>query len=298
MTDSLETTEPYLVHIAEYVNSDCTKEGNQDHNSHASDADNLYDSEVIDNAAESSVTSVDMNNEAAAEKQYEEPLSEEDLDRDLYLQDDIYETIHYYSRNSNKNFIKNSYSFKSIINDSDEDDDDSSLNEYGNQLLDTGGEEIENSDLYESRSDIGTCNSSNLNSASDDIQSIYEHQIIPRVNKKLSCFSFNEDKKQINDECMGRSVSDSFINRIKGFRKLWSKKGSKYKTGSHRHHLKDNQNDESISESSHSKFDDSGMGSKNLNYGSTDFNEVELTNDDSSCGKNKKHNGFNPCCVG
>lgn len=291
--------EPCLVHIAEaYISSDYTKEGKQGDDNLTSDAGCLYKSEIISKAE--SVTSIDVNTEAATikEEYEEESLSEEDLDRDLYLQDDIYETVHYYRRNSNKNFVRNSYVFQRISDDSDEnDDDDSSLNECDNQLSDTGVVEIENSDMYESRSDIGTCNSSNLNSTSDDIHSIYEQQIIPRVNKKLSLFSFNEDKKQIRDECMGRSVSDSFINRIKGFRKLWSKKGSKYKSSSHRQHLKDNPNDESISESSHSKFDDSGMGSKNLNYGSTDFNEIELTNDDS-CSKNKKHNGFNPCCVG
>lgn len=282
-----------LVHITkEYVNSDCTKEGERDISNLTSDANSLCESEAISETEP--VTSIDMNTEANAKEYEEESLSEEDLDRDLYLQDDIYETVHYYRRNSNKNFLKNSCVFKRIT-DSD-DDDDSLLNEYDNQSV-TGVVEIENSDMYESRSDIGTCNSSNLNSTSDDINSIYEQQIIPRVNKKLSCFSFNEDKKQIRDECMGRSVSDSFINRIKGFRKLWSKRGSKYKTSSHCQHLKDNTNDESVSESSHSKFDDSGMGSKNLNYGSTDFNEIELTKDDS-CSKNKKHNGFNPCCVG
>lgn len=215
-----------------------------------------------------------------------ETLQEVDLDRDLLLGEDVYETIHYYSRNMNRESMSispvmiESYSSSSSSNEVCADH----SNECG---ADKSFEFSESS-----HSDIGY--SSNLNTTNND-ESLTE---IVDVKKKESFCSY-QTRKTSKDETIGRSVSDSFLNRVKGFKFLKGKK-SKNKTKS----LSKSNYFES-SASSQSKFDDSGV----MNYGSTDCVQLADFDEDSSKDnmfgsitkknkKGKRQDGFNPCCVG
>ncbi|KAG8330973.1 hypothetical protein J6590_012681 [Homalodisca vitripennis] len=215
-------------------------------------------------------------------------LREIDLDRDLLLGEDIYETIHYYSRNVNREFVNISpvvFDYSSSLS--------SSASESGESVGPSGdcdaAKSYDHSDS--SHSDVGY--SSNLNTTNND-ESLTE---IADVKKKESFCSY-QPRKISKEDPIGRSVSDSFLNRIKGFRFLKGKK-SKNKTKS----LSKTNYFES-STSSQSKFDDSGV----MNYGSIDCVQLADLDEDlreksfdslnRKFTKNKKHESFNPCCVG
>jgi len=211
-------------------------------------------------------------------------LREADLDRDLLLGEDIYETIHYYSRNVNREFVNISpVLFESYSGSS------SGSEESINRLADCGAVKFfDRSDS--SRSDVGY--SSNLNTTNND-ESLTEFDV-----KKKESFCSYQPRKVSKEDLMGRSVSDSFLDRVKGFRFLKGKK-SKSKTKS-----LSKTNNFASSASSHKELGDSGV----MNYGSTegmhlaDFEDSLRENQFESLnrkfGKDKKHEGFNPCCVG
>lgn len=209
-------------------------------------------------------------------------LREADLDRDLLLGEDIYETIDYYSRNVNREFdnispvVFESYSASS------------GSEESINRSADCEVKFVDHSDS--SHSDVGY--SSNLNTTNND-ESLIEFDV-----KKKESFCSYQPRKISKEDPMGRSVSDSFLDRVKGFRFLKGKK-SKNKTKS-----LSKTNDYEVSASSHKELGDSGV----MNYGSTegvhtvDFDdslrEDQFESLNRKFGKNKKHDGFNPCCVG
>lgn len=240
-------------------------------------------------------------------------LCEVDLDRDLLLGDDVYETIYYYSRNINRNFVRSDFHFN--FDDVTYTSDNECSGGEGESCIDvnvsiesSSVKNMEHSESSGSRSDFGTY-SSNLNSTNDIIfddkdETLTEVHINEETMKKKDSFSSFQTHKVSEDEYMGRSFSDSFLNRVKGFRFIW---GRKHKAKSL---SKTSANDESVSEGSQSKFEDSGVGSKSLNYGSTDlvkFEELDALqmlkgrqygSFDKKYKSKKQQSGFNPCCVG
>lgn len=206
-----------------------------------------------------------------------------DLDRDSLLGDDVYETIHYYSRNLNRD----------LVNISPVGLESSSSSSSRSEFSEMKGGAAKSYDLSESsHSDIGY--SSILNNTNND-ESLTE---TAEVKKKESFCSY-QARKMSKDETIGRSVSDSFLNRVKGFRFLKGRKSkNKSKSPSTNNYL-----DSSVS--SQSKLDDSGV----INYGSTDFMQLSVFDEESShvkqfnsftkkSKKNKRQDAFNPCCVG
>lgn len=210
-------------------------------------------------------------------------LQEIDLDKDLLLGEDVYETIHYYSKN------RDSISISPVVFDAYSCSPSDSAESLACSLDCKESKLIEQSDS--SRSDIGY--SSNLNTTNND-ESITEFS---ETNKKESFCSYNS-RRVSKEDPIGRSVSDSFLNRIKGFRFLRlkrSKNKSKNPKPSHRNSCA----------SSHSKFNDSGV----LNYGSLDCGQLTDLDQDANHDKSvesltqefnahKKYDRFNPCCVG
>lgn len=207
-----------------------------------------------------------------------ETLLEIDLDRDLLLGEDVYESIHYYSRSGNREVVNISpVMFESCSGSSSPSE---ASVDHSTECGVVKSFEFSES----SHSDIGY--SSNLNTTNND-ESLTETVDV----KKKESFCSYRSRKTSKDETIGRSVSDSFLNRVKGFKFLKGRK-SKNKTKS----LSKNNYFES-SASSQSKFDDSGV----MNYGSTDCVQLAEFDEDnvSFTKKNKKNkDGFNPCCVG
>lgn len=216
-----------------------------------------------------------------------ESLQEIDLDRDLLLGEDVYETIHYYSKNLNREYANISpVMFNSSY---------SSISIESNESIDFSSacEKIKSGDQYDSsHSDIGY--SSNLNTTTNNDESLTEFKTV----KKESFCSY-QPRKFSKEDPIGRSASDSFLNKIRGFRFLKGKK-SKNKTVS----LSKTKNFESPT-SSCNKLDDSGV----LNYGSFELGQLADLDDDSKKEmfdslsrrinrNNKKHDSFSPCCVG
>lgn len=208
-------------------------------------------------------------------------LQEIDLDKDLLLGEDVYETIHYYSKN------RDSITISPVEFDADSCSTDSA--ESLACSVDKESKLIEQSDS--SRSDIGY--SSNLNTTNND-ESITEFS---ETNKKESFCSYNS-RRVSKEEPIGRSVSDSFLNRIKGFRFLRLKKSKNKGKNVKSTHC-------NSAASSQSKFNDSGV----LNYGSLDCGQLADLEQDAHNHKSvesltqefnvhKKYDRFNPCCVG